>query len=698
MAGKYGQNVSFTPPNRGAEAESWRPHVEHAVKELFPGIPVINVMRDPGMSKQVEDLADLYRRSMTRAGATPQPMGEQKQPFRIRRESDGKIFRYDNPVEVPKGFVQITGPVAPQSTVAPMDINTQGKGLFQRGLEAGDKFFGAAREGTRQILGTEKLGDAAWLGDALNPVPGNTAEAAATALTLPIKGNLVTGPLKRAGVAGLTGGVVRGAQGEDPLEAGARFAGGQLIGEAPGAVIGGAAKQRQLSKAQAKVDATKKLNQTITKDGTRYDSKGHEISEAARKSQHAAQVAQAESAYKAALAQVKSREDGLNRFLQQRAKILDAEDMIAHQAQKAQLTRDFQAAKQAQEQSHQAMLRAHAQQGAARIADHHKQSNPAWANLPSDETGLTDMVYGQGPKLASDRYEASFKAAMEKAKGVDIQLSPKDALALGFPVTEEFQGLPSLPFDAARVMRAITGKSQSLKGSYRRAVAALDAAGVGDPVARAEYKSSMALIDSMEKSRALEGGQYHPDRMLSGLTTTLPMVNAVRHRGEGDALRGPLADSTKGIPQEPSPLTPPTMPPAPIKRPVPRATLPKPTEPNIAPFQPSPEPQPRSPLPDPQLPEGFETKTLPLPKTLQQHPLIASGLLGAGTHLIGGVDRGTSALLSGSLLAALALGNKPFALRAPQSTLGAMGERGLFTLGGAAARGAMGDNIEEPGE
>jgi hypothetical protein len=72
----------FTPPFRGPEAESWRPHVERATRELFPGIPAINVLRDPGMTRQVEDLADLYRRSISRTEdpkvSQPGPLNPQK--------------------------------------------------------------------------------------------------------------------------------------------------------------------------------------------------------------------------------------------------------------------------------------------------------------------------------------------------------------------------------------------------------------------------------------------------------------------------------------------------------------------------------------------------------------------------------------------------------------------------------------------
>jgi hypothetical protein len=693
VAGKYGQNTAFVPPNRGPEAESYRPHVERAVRELFPGVPVINVLRDPEMTKQVEDLADLYRRSVARVNtptkdapvSSPQPQPQQSQPFRIRRESDGKVFRYDNPVAVPKGFVQIGSPLdkAAAPTEKPLDVAGQGKNLFLQGLERSDRALGDLRTRRTEQMTSSVVPEDSWLKSligAINPVPGDTAEAVATIATAPIKGSVITGPLKRAGAAALSGGLIKGVQGEDPTDAALRFGASQLAAEIPGAVIGGIRNQRKFGRAQAARAAQNKLT-----------AETHATSEAARKAAYDAAVAQDKLAFEAASTKVKQQEAELNARAKSEARILDHQDKIAHDAVTARLKREFEEAKLAQAQAFQQMKRTHAQQGAARIADHHKQSNPAWAEIASDETGLTDMVYGRGPKLASDRYEASFQAAMERAKGVDINLSPKDALALGFPVSEEFQGMAALPFEASRVMQAMTGKSQQLKGTYRRAAAALDAAGVGDPAARAEYKSSMALIDAMEKSKALEGGQYHPDRMLSGLTTTLPKINAVRHRGEGDALRGPLADSTVGIPQKPGPLAPPTMPAAPMKRTPDKVTLPGPQGPPVPPFQSRPAPAPvEGPFP------GFTTRTIPAPQALQDHPFPASVALGGIGHYGFGLDKGTSAALSGGLLAALTLGNRPFATRAPTSALEELTQRLGWTLGGGAIRGQVGDQMELP--
>src|SRR5688572_12154260 len=147
--------------------------------------------------------------------------------------------------DINKDLSPLTGDIN-QDLGGPMDVNASVKGSVLRGLAKSDKFFETAREGTRQMLQTEKLGDAAWLGDALNPVPGNTAEAIAMGVTAPLKGNLITGPLKRVLASGATGAAVRGVQGEDPWEAGKRFAAGQAIGEGPGMVVGGVLKQRQL--------------------------------------------------------------------------------------------------------------------------------------------------------------------------------------------------------------------------------------------------------------------------------------------------------------------------------------------------------------------------------------------------------------------------------------------------------------------
>jgi hypothetical protein len=634
-----------------------------------------------------------------------------------------------------KDFPKKGGPLSQADQDFPrrgaLNLQTGIKDTVLRGLAHSDEFFEYARGQQRQrMLPPGVEGSGTWLEtavDALNPVPGNTAEALALGITAPIKGNLIMGPLKRILAAGATGATVRGAQGEDPWEAGKRFAVGQAFGEGPGLVAGGILKQRQLSRAAKDVAAKKKLNETITEQGTKYDKRGHEVSQAQAKAAHDAQLKayktakdQADISYEAAVKETKAREAEINTAATNNAKILDAQDLIVWRANKERLKADFLKAQQAQAEALKNQQRAHAQHGAAEIMEFAKRENPAWADLPSNELGLLDAVNGQGPALASARYEASFRAAMERAKGQKITLSPDDALALGLklppmqpatkpqvpapswlggklpPVFQGSAGGQSLEFAADEVMKAMQGKSglKTTRQAYRNAANALDAADIGDPVARGEYKAAMGMIDQVKKTKSIEDGVYHPDRMRKGLTTNV--VDPLRGRGLGDAIRGPVAETTVGIPQKQGPLTPPVMPDKPLPRQVQPQTLREPAPgvypPEPPPFQESPAPQPRTPLPDPQLPEGFQTVNIPVPQWAQRHPVVASGLAsGAGGSL--GMDPSNARL---GLLAALTLGNKPFALRAPQSTLGALGERGLFSLLGSAVRGNLGEHLPDP--
>jgi hypothetical protein len=158
----------FTPPFRGPEAESWRPHVERATRELFPGVPAINVLRDPGMTRQVEDLAALYHKATSRtnndepgfqqwyaghakklglasnpddpqhkydyraayrAGAAPGPDGHWPSQFKADDHPNRFINGVDTKVSSPKA-----GPLNPQKTnLSPEDIAAMDKIVLGQG-------------------------------------------------------------------------------------------------------------------------------------------------------------------------------------------------------------------------------------------------------------------------------------------------------------------------------------------------------------------------------------------------------------------------------------------------------------------------------------------------------------------------------------------------------------------------------------
>lgn len=539
--------------------------------------------------------------------------------FRIRREADGAVFEYDNPIQVPAGFSQVGG--------GPLNLQDTLRSGAKSVIKTGDKFLGKAREGVGQYQQKDKLGPLGGvLADVTNPIPGDTAQAAAMAATLPIRGSMVTGPLMRAGAAGAAGGAVEAVKGEEnPLTAGARYAGGQLIGEIPGVVAQGAMNQRALSKAQGAIDQKTKFNKAMTGALTGADKAGHKQA-----------VADSKLKYEQDVARIKQ------------GHAIDVRN------QKLQFEND---------------KRIHGQQAAVEITKAWDDLVPSWRGMPQDEAGLVDRIFGSGQQKLSDMYEAAMKSALEQAKGKQIMLSPRDAADLGIRVPAEIMDFGPGAMDADVIIKAMTGKSQSARGAYRRAAAALDEAGIGDPAVRAEYKSGMGLIDFVNKTKALQSGQFNPSAVLKGLTD-LRSVNMLRHRGLGSATEGPLADVTTNIPQKPTPLTPPQLPPKPVVPPA---------------------PTPRMEPPTPQLPEGFQTRTVP--DFVRQHPFITAGLAGGGLYG-GGVPGG---LMGGAgLLAGLLLGGKQLATRAPLSPLQEMGLRGMWSLGGSGVRGTVeGETTEE---
>lgn len=540
--------------------------------------------------------------------------------------SDSGKYEWDGSTWVPR----------PETPQGPLSLQDTLKSGVQSALTASDKFLSGARGAVSRYQQADQMGPLGrTLADILNPIPGDTAQALTMAATAPIKGSIVTGPLKRALAAGLTGAAVKGIQGEDPLATGLRYGGSQLAAEVPFAAIQGVMNQRALGKALKNQRAKSAFDEEFTKALTGVEQgkfKGQQAQYQQQATGAKEQFRQQTQKYKA---DVKAQELG------QKTALLDAQR------------------KQAQEQ-------------AKTVAAHYKQNVPAWRDIPGDETGLVEMVYGRGPQKLSANFDAAIRAAKESSKGIQIQLSLDDAAALGIikDVPKEMLGFPGkLPFDAPEVIDNMIGKWAKSRQAYRHAADALEAAGVGTAAARAEYKSGMSLIDFAEKTGMLESYQFRPDRVAKGLTTTPGKIKAIRGRGEGTALEGPLAQAGMAPPPQippPSPLTPPTL------------NLPQRPQ----------APATRITPPAPELPEGFKVRTVP--DVLKRHPWASAGLMVGAPMAAMGLGKPMGAVpLEAAILGLHAMGGKPFAMQAPMSPLQELAQRLGWTLGGAGIRGTV---------
>jgi hypothetical protein len=200
-----------------------------------------------------------------------------------------------------------------------------------------------------------------------------------------------------------------------------------------------------------------------------------------------------------------------------------------------------------------------------------KAKVPAFQGLPSDTGGLTEVVLGNGPKLLSQDFDAAMKQVVENAGNKVIRLPIKDLRALNVPTVGP---LPSVagPRDvmlgaakAADVAEAVTGMGTKDWRLYARVVQALDKQGIGDPAARAAYKTGIGAIDFLGKSKALEilpeGSVLHTDKIVSALSDPR-LVNILRKRDLGTAVEGMMQPARVGTPTAPdlmpSPLNPKT--------------------------------------------------------------------------------------------------------------------------------------------
>lgn len=275
----------------------------------------------------------------------------------------------------------------------------------------------------------------------------------------------------------------------------------------------------------------------------------------------------------------------------------------------------YKTGKQATEQAHAARVAeqeakfgkaaaGHAEKSGAQIADEARKAVPAWKDYPADVKGLTDMVYGTGQQKLSEAFDTAMKDVVTKGKGTMVPVLAEDAKVLGIKNTRtpKFADAgakrPKVEVDAGELAEAATGFWKKDSNVYRRVVGALDAKGVGDPAARKAYSSGQAFIQYIDKTKALEGGVFRPDRIVKGLTD-LKTVDQLRRRSMGNVFEGPMQAARGGPlapPDIPKPVVPPFIPP-------PRPSLGQPPLPRVA---------PQTPMPTPRSPEELGVRTSPL--------------------------------------------------------------------------------------
>ena len=188
---------------------------------------------------------------------------------------------------------------------------------------------------------------------------------------------------------------------------------------------------------------------------------------------------------------------------------------------------------------------------AGKLADLVKKNVPAWAPFASDAKGLSQMIYGQeGRNALHEAYDRALSHVIQSGRGQQVVIPVKDAAVFKLEprgqVSSPQGTLDHVTVDADALAVAMTGQWKKHPGEYRRAANALDAAGIGDPKARGEYKYGTGIGVFLDKTKALEGEIYHPERAMRGLST-LKTVEELNRRGMG----GEAARTIRGPGKEP---------------------------------------------------------------------------------------------------------------------------------------------------
>lgn len=592
---------------------------------------------------------------------------------------DGSVFTIEAPDNATKE--QLTAIVRQRQAVGPSPEPTGGT------TNGGPDFVGRAKERALREppapFSTPTGRIFRGLADVI--LPGTVPEAARFAATLPIGGGMVTGPLMRTGAGVLAGSIASLLQGQDPMSAlteGGSQGLSQLAGEVlPGALRFGLtqrAGQRALGERAAVIGqrgisegaVAKFREETIAHDTamdkalTSLESEGYKRDVGARRTAEAARLREARAQH------------------QERAGATKRDFAAAEAARQAQ----HKAAVTAATERHAANVRAYEESGAQIIADGFKQQVPAFRDFPSNESGLLNMVSGEGPARMSARFDETMKGIVAAGKNALVEIPHQDAKALdltGIRTMKGEGGRVTAIVNAGQLAEKATGYWKKDHGVYRRAVAALDKANLGDPQARAEYKAGRALLDFAESSQMLKGQKFNPEAARAAFDR-VKKLDALRKRGQGDMFTGPVAAAVNrpapqlSLPGDFAPLPEPVIPP--FRRPAP---LPDVVPPARRVVNPPPELSLQPPLSP--TPEGVTTRTLPT------FPWWEGAALAEAPFLLMGVAHGGYGLpaLAGAA-AAHGLSGRQLFTAAPLSPAMELSLRALPGFEAQAARRLMG--------
>lgn len=232
----------------------------------------------------------------------------------------------------------------------------------------------------------------------------------------------------------------------------------------------------------------------------------------------------------------------------------------------------------AEKGAHTTALATHAEQGAAKIATDLEAQVPALAGMKRDGKGLYDAIYGSGRAKVSDAFDTALKDVVSKGKGQIVQVPEEVAVKYGLNNAggSGVAGLPAnvqalfnkgaqkagiqvagtpgmVGVDAAELAQKMTGSWKKDPGAYRAAAGALDAANIGDPAARAAYKTYTGVSEFLDKAKALDAnGTFNPANVMKAMAD-LKKVEILRRRGLGSGTEGPIQEAARGGPLAPTP-------------------------------------------------------------------------------------------------------------------------------------------------
>ena len=522
-------------------------------------------------------------------------------------------------------------------------------------------------------------------------LPGSVPQAAALTATLPIGGGLITGPLMRTAAGSAAAGGAAALQGGDVQKEMLDQGVSQLIGEGLFAPLRFGLTQRAANQAldarSGKIAYDKAMHEAVTgTEQARF--KADVVARKAAEADRLAREASAQTVYEGNAAARKTAEAA--RRTAEAAAIRESraryqEGVTAtrqgHAAAEQAQTQTYETAKATAATSYGQQMRDWARSGAAYIADQFRTQVPAWKDIPANETGLVDMVYGRGQKLLSERYDQVLKDVIERGTGKPVVIEAADAYKIGIEPTGLMDatkgGLERAVVDAGQLAAKITGKWSKFPDIYRRAAEVLDAAGIGDPAGRAEYRAGQALIHFADATNMLKGPkgtsgewQFNPSRASEGFTR-LKILEELRRRGQGNIVEGPITEAITlakpgplVLPAEPPPIPEPRIPA--FRRPPAGTPLPEVPKPITGPSLPEvPPPPTRFPPSEPPMPPGVTVRQIPKigfwqGAALAELPALIYGVA-TGTH---GVGRyGLPAVLGG--LGGSALSGRQVATNAP---------------------------------